>query len=145
MGFRRKQKRQDRVRGGRNCLYGAGNSPLQAEQKNVFGWVVSLSAQVQRDVAQAKVLHYLDPRWIEDVVMLSGKKKVPNTALSTRYALKTYSAARLRSALSRAIRAEKSFKAVRSISYGSTKSRRKIFTRNAVCAFSISAAIFSER
>lgn len=54
-----------------------GIHPYRQNRKNVFGWVVSLSAQVQRDVAQAKVLHYLDPRWIEDVVMLSGKKESP--------------------------------------------------------------------
>ena len=38
------------------------------------GWVVSLSQQVQRDVAQAKILHYLKKEWISDVVMISGKK-----------------------------------------------------------------------
>ncbi len=38
------------------------------------GWVVSLSQQVQRDVAQSKILYYLNPDWIEDVVMLSGRK-----------------------------------------------------------------------
>ncbi len=43
----------------------------------MFGWVVSLSQQVQRDVAQAKVLKYLAPRYIEDIVMLEGKKGSP--------------------------------------------------------------------
>lgn len=38
------------------------------------GWVVSLSQQVQRDVAQSKILSYLKKEWIEDVVMISGKK-----------------------------------------------------------------------
>lgn len=38
------------------------------------GWVVSLSQQVQRDVAQNKILSYLKKDWIEDVVMISGKK-----------------------------------------------------------------------
>lgn len=51
-----------------------GNHPYRENKKNVFGWVVSLSTQVQRDVAQAKVLHYLNPYWIQDVTMLSGKK-----------------------------------------------------------------------
>ncbi len=51
-----------------------GIHPYRENRKNVFGWVVSLSTQVQRDVAQAKVLHYLNPRWIQDVTMLSGKK-----------------------------------------------------------------------
>ena len=51
-----------------------GVHPYRENRNNVFGWVVSLSQQVQRDVAQAKILHYLDPSWIEDVTMLSGKK-----------------------------------------------------------------------
>lgn len=51
-----------------------GIHPYRENRKDVFGWVVSLSTQVQRDVAQAKVLHYLNPSWIEDVTMLSGKK-----------------------------------------------------------------------
>ena len=51
-----------------------GIHPYRQNKNNVFGWVVSLSQQVQRDVAQAKILHYLNPSWIEDVTMLSGKK-----------------------------------------------------------------------
>lgn len=42
------------------------------------GWVVSLSQQVQRDVAQNKILGYLKKDWIEDVVMISGKKGSAN-------------------------------------------------------------------
>ncbi len=51
-----------------------GIHPYKQNKNNVFGWVVSLSQQVQRDVAQAKILDYLCPSWIEDVTMLSGKK-----------------------------------------------------------------------
>lgn len=51
-----------------------GIHPYRENRKNTFGWVVSLSQQVQRDVAQAKVLNYLNPAWIEDITMLSGKK-----------------------------------------------------------------------
>ena len=51
-----------------------GVHPFRENKDNVFGWVVSLSQQVQRDVAQLKILHYLNPSWIEDVTMLSGKK-----------------------------------------------------------------------
>ena len=51
-----------------------GNHPYRTNRKNTFGWVVSLSTQVQRDVAQDKILQYLNPLWIEDVVMLSGKR-----------------------------------------------------------------------
>lgn len=44
------------------------------QNKPISCWVVSLSKQVQRDVAQAKVLHYLRPDWIESVVMSSGRQ-----------------------------------------------------------------------
>ncbi len=54
-----------------------GIHPYKQNKKDTFGWVVSLSQQVQRDVAQAKILKYLNPSWIEDVVMLSGKKESP--------------------------------------------------------------------
>ncbi len=52
-----------------------GIHPYRKNKDNVFGWVVSLSQQVQRDVAQAKILHYLNKAWIVDVNMLSGKKE----------------------------------------------------------------------
>ncbi len=54
-----------------------GIHPYRENRKNTFGWVVSVSTQVQRDVAQAKVLHYLKPSWIADITMLSGKKESP--------------------------------------------------------------------
>ncbi len=44
------------------------------KNKPISCWVVSLSRQVQRDVAQEKVLHYLRPDWIEKVVMSSGRQ-----------------------------------------------------------------------
>jgi len=43
------------------------------ENKPISCWVVSLSKQVQRDVAQNKILHYLRKDWIESVVMTSGR------------------------------------------------------------------------
>ena len=52
-----------------------GIHPFRENRDNVFGWVVSLSTQVQRDVAQSKILHYLEPSWIEDVTMITGKKQ----------------------------------------------------------------------
>lgn len=54
-----------------------GVHPYRKNKPDVFGWVVSLSAQVQRDVAQAKILHYLDPGWIADITMISGRKDAP--------------------------------------------------------------------
>ncbi|MBQ7977213.1 MAG: terminase family protein [Clostridia bacterium] len=51
-----------------------GIHPFRENKKNCDGWVVSLSQQVQRDVAQSKVLYYLNPDWIVDIVMLNGRK-----------------------------------------------------------------------
>ena len=51
-----------------------GIHPYRQNKKDVSCWVVSLSNQVQRDVAQQKILSYLDPTWITEVSMLSGKK-----------------------------------------------------------------------
>ncbi len=42
------------------------------KNKVTEGWVVSLSRQVQRDVAQKKILHYLPKTSIEKIVMVSG-------------------------------------------------------------------------
>lgn len=47
------------------------------ENKPTEGWVVSLTREVQRDVAQRKVLSYLKKEWIADVVMVSGKASQP--------------------------------------------------------------------
>lgn len=54
-----------------------GIHPYRKNRKNVFGWAVSLSAQVQRDVAQAKILNYLPKSWIADITMLAGRKDSP--------------------------------------------------------------------
>ncbi len=51
-----------------------GNHPYRNVTTSMDGWVVSLSTQVQRDVAQKKILHYLNKDWIEDIIMASGKK-----------------------------------------------------------------------
>lgn len=58
-----------------------GTHPYRKNRKDVFGWVVSLTAQVQRDVAQQKILRYLRPDWIEDVVMTSGRKDFPDAGV----------------------------------------------------------------
>jgi len=42
------------------------------KNKRCDGWVVSLSRQVQRDVAQKKILQYLPEKYIEKIVMVSG-------------------------------------------------------------------------
>lgn len=54
-----------------------GIHPYRKNRADTFGWVVSLSREVQRDVAQRKILDYLPPGWIEDVVMVSGRRDSP--------------------------------------------------------------------
>ena len=54
-----------------------GTHPFRKNKTNVFGWVVSPTMQVQRDVAQKKILYYLRPDWIADIVMVSGRKDNP--------------------------------------------------------------------
>ncbi|MDE7464528.1 MAG: terminase family protein [Clostridiales bacterium] len=46
--------------------------------KPTDGWVVSLSRRVRRDVARKKILRYLNPDWIADIVMESGKSSNPS-------------------------------------------------------------------
>ena len=54
-----------------------GIHPYRKNRKDVFGWVVSVSREVQRDVAQKKILSYLNPSWIEDITMISGSRGSP--------------------------------------------------------------------
>lgn len=58
-----------------------GIHPFRKNKKDVFIWAISLSRQVQRDVAQSKILHYLKPDWIHDVVMDSGSKDYPENGV----------------------------------------------------------------
>lgn len=51
-----------------------GIHPYRENKKDIACWVVSLSKQVQRDVAQAKILHYLRSCEIERIVMQSGRQ-----------------------------------------------------------------------
>ena len=54
-----------------------GIHPFRENKKDVFGWVVSLSTKVQKEVAQDKILKYLDKQFIEEIIMNSGKKNSP--------------------------------------------------------------------
>ena len=58
-----------------------GIHPYRTNRDGAEGWVVSLSYEVQRDVAQAKILRYLDPDWIEEIVMSSGRKEAPSRGI----------------------------------------------------------------
>lgn len=68
--------------GAAECVYIArGIHPYRQNRAAAQGWVVSVSAQVQRDVAQKKILHYLRKDWIEDIVMVSGRKDSPENGV----------------------------------------------------------------
>ncbi len=54
-----------------------GIHPFRENKKDVFGWVVSLSTKVQKEVAQEKILKYLDKSFIEEIIMNTGKKNSP--------------------------------------------------------------------
>ena len=58
-----------------------GIHPYKENKKNIECWVVSLSTQVQRDVAQKKILNYLNPNWITEISMLTGKKDFPENGV----------------------------------------------------------------
>lgn len=87
MEFHRCQKRNRWVFGGNRsgktecgaveAVWRARGIHPYRENKPTEGWVVSLTREVQRDVAQAKILSYLKREWIEDVVMVSGKSSNP--------------------------------------------------------------------
>ena len=55
-----------------------GTHPFKDINKPTDGWVVSLTNEVQRDVAQAKVLSYLNPAWIKSVKMREGRVDDPD-------------------------------------------------------------------
>ena len=58
-----------------------GIHPYRQNKKDVSIWVVSLSSQVQRDVAQAKILSYINKNWIKQITMISGKKSSPENGV----------------------------------------------------------------
>ena len=57
--------------------FARGNHPYRAISGATRGWIVSPTLEVQRDVAQRKVLSYIDPRWIAGVSMRQGRKDDP--------------------------------------------------------------------
>ena len=68
--------------GAAECVYMArGIHPYRTNKADVQGWVVSLSQQVQRDVAQKKILRYLRRDWVEEIVMYSGRKDAPESGV----------------------------------------------------------------
>ena len=75
LAFHRCQKRNKWVFGGNRSgktecgaveavWLARGIHPYLKNKDDVCGWVVSLSAQVQRDVAQQTILSYLEKSWM---------------------------------------------------------------------------------
>ncbi|MCL2821715.1 MAG: terminase family protein [Firmicutes bacterium] len=58
-----------------------GIHPYRQNKDGVTGWVVSPSFSVSREVAQAKILHYLNPDWIDEIVMHEGRSSSPKTGI----------------------------------------------------------------
>jgi len=90
--FHRSQKRNRWVFGGNRsgktecgavevCWQARGEHPYRTNKASTTGWVVSVSYEVQREVAQAKILAYLNPLWIEDIVMEKGSKGSPQSGI----------------------------------------------------------------
>lgn len=65
--------------GAAECVwYARGTHPFKQITRPTDGWVVSLTNEVQRDVAQQKVLSYLNPNWIKGVKMREGRADDPD-------------------------------------------------------------------
>ena len=74
------------------CVYMArGIHPFRKNKPKTEGWVVSLSTRVQKDVAQKKILKFLDPEWIAGIVMQSGSSASPENGVIERILVKNVS------------------------------------------------------
>ncbi len=74
------------------CVYMArGIHPYRKNRKSTIGYVVSVSTKVQKDVAQKKILEYLDPLWIDEIVMQTGSSLSPENGVIERIVVKNVS------------------------------------------------------
>ena len=62
-------------------MFATGEHPFREIKGATEGWVVSLTARMSRDIAQAKILKYLAPDKIIEVVMQKGRKGSPEFGL----------------------------------------------------------------
>ena len=56
--------------------YARGNHPYKNIGKPTNGWVVSLTSEVQRDVAQKEILRWINPQWIDSIYVRKGEKMI---------------------------------------------------------------------
>lgn len=61
--------------------FARGIHPFRNIDRPTKGWVVSLTQEVQRDVAQEKILSYLPKEWIEKIVMRRGREDSPDAGV----------------------------------------------------------------
>lgn len=61
--------------------FARGTHPYKKITRPTEGWVVSLTNEVQRDVAQKKVLSYINPAWIKGVKMREGRADDPENGV----------------------------------------------------------------
>lgn len=61
--------------------YARGNHPYKEIKTPTRGWVVSLTNEVQRDVAQKEILRWLNPDWIRNIHVRAGRKDDPENAI----------------------------------------------------------------
>jgi len=58
-----------------------GNHPYRKIKRATEGWVVSVTNEVQRDVAQKEILQWLNPDWIIDIGVRAGSKSDIDNAI----------------------------------------------------------------
>ena len=58
-----------------------GRHPYKIVTRPTDGWVVSLTNEVQREVAQEKLLSYINPDWIKFVKMREGRADDPENGV----------------------------------------------------------------
>ncbi|MFR6056089.1 MAG: hypothetical protein ACLUHK_05845 [Eubacteriales bacterium] len=132
--------------GAAECVYLArGVHPYRKNKKDVFGWVVSLSAQVQRDVAQKKILKYVRPDWIADVVMLSGRKEAPEYGVIDQLKIKNVFGGISVIGFKSCDQGREKFQGCSLDFVWFERNRRGIYTRNAACACSTDGGTSSAR
>ncbi len=61
--------------------FARGNHPYRTITSPMKGWVVSLTNEVQRDVAQKEILRWLEPSWIKKIVARRGEADDPKNAI----------------------------------------------------------------
>ncbi|MBW2003024.1 MAG: phage terminase large subunit [Deltaproteobacteria bacterium] len=76
------------VGGATEAVFHATGNCRFRELEPSSGWVVSLSNEVQRDVAQKEILHWLPKKEIRDIIIRHGRKDDPENSILDKIILK---------------------------------------------------------